>query len=259
MKMRHSRFWLPLWAEYPTAPSIVICRVPELEYASTLDVSVRTLDHCCGDGIFASLAWPGRRLQAGCDLSELSVRQALARGAHGRVDACDASRALPYQDGAFDLVFNNSALEHIPDLVATLSEASRVLVPGGTFAFNVLNRRFYEWWPMAGRSAQEYRDWQPFYHAYSLQEWEQKLGNAGLRITSVDGYLDRRAARALARLDYAFSGAYLADRKSTIVSLVRRHPRWMSFLLRSGLGGLRWKTKPDAGAGYFIQAVRERR
>jgi len=35
-------------------------------------------------------------------------------------------------DGAFDLVVNNQALEHVEDLGATLDEIHRVLKPGGT-------------------------------------------------------------------------------------------------------------------------------
>ena len=52
-----SRFWDLLWKQYSAAPSVVLCRVPEQEYASTLDVKGGVLDHCCRNGRFASLAW----------------------------------------------------------------------------------------------------------------------------------------------------------------------------------------------------------
>ena len=57
-KVGTSRFWSLLWTRSTLAPSVALCRVPELEYAATLDVTGRVLDHCCGDGMFASLAWP---------------------------------------------------------------------------------------------------------------------------------------------------------------------------------------------------------
>ncbi len=42
---------------------------------------------------------------------------------------------LPFEDGIFDLVIANSVLEHVTDLEASLSEAARVLKPGGGFWF----------------------------------------------------------------------------------------------------------------------------
>lgn len=257
MRLKHSRFWKSLWDEYPMSPSIALCRVPELEYASRLDVSLRVLDHCCGDGTFASLAWPDARLAAGCDLQEFAIQQARKRGRHKRLDLCDASRRLPYADESFDLVFNNSALEHIPDLASTLREIARVLKPGGELAFSVLNRRFFEWWPMPEPTASEYKEWQPYIHVYSMAEWSELLENAGLKPLSVAGYFDRKAARALAYLDHAFSGKFLRGRKSAVVSCYQRLPRLCRSFWKWRLGNISWETAGDAGAGYFIRAVRQ--
>lgn len=41
-------------------------------------------------------------------------------------------RALPYADGAFDLVMAAHVIEHLPDPLAGLREMCRVLAPGGT-------------------------------------------------------------------------------------------------------------------------------
>ena len=51
-----------------------------------------------------------------------------------RAEACDAE-ALPFEDGAFDLVFGHAVLHHLPDLARAFGEFHRVLVPGGTLAF----------------------------------------------------------------------------------------------------------------------------
>jgi len=53
-----------------------------------------------------------------------------------RADAC----ALPYADGAFDAVFSNTILHHIPDPRPFLREAWRVLRPGGAFLIRDLYR-----------------------------------------------------------------------------------------------------------------------
>lgn len=47
-----------------------------------------------------------------------------------RVDLIDAKQ-LPYAEGAFALVISNSIVHHIPEPLAVLAEAQRVLSPGG--------------------------------------------------------------------------------------------------------------------------------
>ena len=42
---------------------------------------------------------------------------------------------LPFDDGAFDLVFGHAVLHHIPDLPRAFAEFDRVLRPGGTLLF----------------------------------------------------------------------------------------------------------------------------
>jgi SAM-dependent methyltransferase len=255
-RIADSHFWKPLWSTYKNSPSIALCRVPELEYASTLRLVGNTLDHCCGDGLFAALGWPAAKFSAGCDLNEASVKSAAEHGKHGRLDVCDAGRRLPYEEASFDLVFDNSAIEHIPDLETCLSEVGRVTKPGGIFAFNVLNHRYFEWWPTDRESMEGYREWQPFFHALSLDAWGEQLAGAGFEIEDVKGYFNEETARELALLDCEFSGYFIRKRPSSLVAkynsmfgLERR--KW-----RERLGQLTWQTEPDAGAGYFIKARR---
>ena len=46
------------------------------------------------------------------------------------------AESLPFEDGVFDMVHAVSVLEHVDDLDASVSEAYRVLKPGGVFWFN---------------------------------------------------------------------------------------------------------------------------
>jgi SAM-dependent methyltransferase len=54
------------------------------------------------------------------------------------VDIChDLTEPLPLKDAYFDTVIMSDVLEHLPDPVATLIEARRILKPTGTFMLNV--------------------------------------------------------------------------------------------------------------------------
>jgi SAM-dependent methyltransferase len=184
------------------------------------------------------------------------VAECRKRGTHGSVEECDAAQRLPYADGTFDLVFNNSALEHIPDLDAALREIARVTRSGGTFAFNVLNHRYFEWWPSDEASRTGYREWQPFFHAFDLATWTERLRAAGLTVTEVHGYFPRESSERLALLDCEFSGAALRQRPSRLVDRFRRLSGWRKQFWWWRLGRLPWKAGDDAGAGYFIKTKR---
>jgi SAM-dependent methyltransferase len=253
-----SRFWHALWREYPAAPSIVLCRVPELEYASRLNLNGATLDHCCGDARFAALAWPAQKFSAGFDLSAKAIEKAKWKQKHSRLEVADAATVLPYAVGEFDFVFNNSALEHIPDLDLALQNVSSVMSEGGEFVFNVLNHRYFEWWPLSQDLKLGYQRWQPFYHALSLTEWQKRLAAVGLAIIDIKGYFDRPAAQELARLDCLFSGVYIAGRRSMIVWANRYFPQLINRFWQRRFRHFTWETEADAGAGYFIKAIKQK-
>jgi len=95
---------------------------------------LRVLDAACGTGY-------GSRI-----LSEAGARQVTSMDVSfdasglGFVRA-DATR-LPARNGAFDLYVSFETLEHVEDDVALVSEAHRVLAPGGRFFCSTPNRDF---------------------------------------------------------------------------------------------------------------------
>lgn len=82
----------------------------------------------------------------GIDLTPASVEHTRRRlamaGLPADVRVADAER-LPFQTGSFDAVYSFGVLHHTPDMTAALSEALRVLRPGGTAVIGVYNRRSY--------------------------------------------------------------------------------------------------------------------
>lgn len=97
----------------------------------------RLLDLACGTGFAAVGALHAALADQvhACDLSVEMLRRTRANAAatarEPHLLASDAER-LPYADGAFEVIVARGALHHVPDPVALLAEARRVLAPGGT-------------------------------------------------------------------------------------------------------------------------------
>ncbi len=96
----------------------------------------RWLDLGCGTGYFTralgSRFTPGHGLAL--DIAEGMLNHARPLGGAEHFIAGDAER-LPLQDSTCDLIFSSLAVQWCADFDAVLSEAFRVLKPGGIFAF----------------------------------------------------------------------------------------------------------------------------
>lgn len=79
-----------------------------------------------------------RFLRAGAQLLERFRRPLYTRFPEG-VRYCDVTRSLPYRPGSVELVYSSHLLEHLArqDAEVFLSEAHRVLVPGGVLRLAV--------------------------------------------------------------------------------------------------------------------------
>ena len=114
------------------------------------------LDAGCGGGLVAKGLVEAGAIVVGLDQSPRSLevaRRAIARpsaggGAarRGRFHAAGGRlERLPFADGAFDAVVAADVLEHVPDLPAVVRELGRVLAPGGSLAFDTINRTLWAW------------------------------------------------------------------------------------------------------------------
>ena len=97
----------------------------------------------CGSGRYAlRLAEEIGCLVVGVDVNEHGIHNAnqLAEskgmGPRVRFERCDVSKPLPFEDAAFDAVFSNDVLCHVPGRPAVLRELCRVLKPDGQLLFS---------------------------------------------------------------------------------------------------------------------------
>src|SRR5579875_3840468 len=89
-----------------------------------------TLDLGSGEGrIGVALSEAGHRV-TGIDSARALAELALGTGAYEKVVVGDAA-ALPFADGAFDLVVAFMCLQDMDEAAGAVREAARVLVPGG--------------------------------------------------------------------------------------------------------------------------------
>ena len=89
------------------------------------------LDLGCGDGwATAELAALGAR-PVGIEIAQAAVDR--ARGNHPELDVrlAPLDGPLPFDDGAFDVVWSSEVIEHVADTAPWLSEVRRVLRPQG--------------------------------------------------------------------------------------------------------------------------------
>ncbi|BAP41991.1 malonyl-ACP O-methyltransferase BioC [Pseudomonas sp. 21LCFQ010] len=142
------------------------------------------LDLGCGTGYFSrALAqrFPAAQGMA-LDIAQGMLRHAQPQGGAAHFVAGDAEN-LPLHGGRFDLLFSSLAVQWCGNFAAVLSEARRVLRPGGVFAFSSLCvGTLHEL-----RSSWQQVDGQVHVNRFREQHDYQRLCDAsGLRIRSLE-------------------------------------------------------------------------
>jgi 2-polyprenyl-6-hydroxyphenyl methylase / 3-demethylubiquinone-9 3-methyltransferase len=112
------------------------------QYGSDLS-QIRLLDIGCGGGVLAEeFASLGCQV-TGIDISPKSIAVAQAHAARSRLSIdyrVGSGTSLPFEKKSFEAVSCCDVLEHIHDWKQVIAEAARVLVSGGLFFFDTINR-----------------------------------------------------------------------------------------------------------------------
>ena len=125
-----SRYDDDIWRLVPEDPSPPPAHL--VRFVRELGHPEAALDLGCGDGRLTAELQAGQVVAA--DVSEVALDRARRRlpGAGALLLAPD--EPLPLEDGSFELVLCAETIEHVRDVQLLLSEARRVLRPGGRLA-----------------------------------------------------------------------------------------------------------------------------
>jgi SAM-dependent methyltransferase len=125
-----SRYDDELWELVPDEPGPP--PDPLRRFVRSLGRVERALDLGCGDGRLSGELDAAELTAA--DVSAVALERARARLPDARLVELEPDAALPFEDGAFDLVVCAETIEHVRDVQLLLSEIRRVLRPGGVLA-----------------------------------------------------------------------------------------------------------------------------
>lgn len=198
-----------LWLHITGLPAFrALLRAVEARlYQGLLPLEEPVLDLGCGDGHFASVAFP-RSVTAGIDPAPGVLQEAGHWGAYNLLAQAEGG-ALPFPVGHFATVISNSVLEHIPDVDSVLAEISRVLQAGGRFIFCVPSEHFARllFFPslfrrlrlecMAGAYERYFNRISRHHHCDGPEGWGARLSRVNLQLDSVFYYFSEHAHHAL--------------------------------------------------------------
>ena len=141
----------------------------------------RLLDLGCGDG--NNLVWLSKyaEMTYGSDYNLVRLVRSKAQNPTAEIFAADILD-FPSVDDAFDIIFFNHVIEHMPDDRSALASARRILNPGGLLIIGTPNEGAW-WWQWAYKRDPKMLAETDHCQFYTAQTIGDKIKDAGLTLT----------------------------------------------------------------------------
>ncbi len=130
-------FYEGVWAGLPDDPEPWEWERRRALLLGELRPGDRVLDLGCGAGRFVAALREAGADAVGVELAEAALERARRNVPGADLRLLDPDGSVPLGHGEVDLVWCSEVLEHVPDTVALLTEARRVLAPGGRLLVTV--------------------------------------------------------------------------------------------------------------------------
>jgi len=173
-------------------------RTLECAILSKQDFTRPILDIGCGEGLFAHLLFD-EKIDVGIDPDERELVMAKQYDAYTELIKCFGDK-IPKPSGAFNTIFSNSVMEHIPGIDDVLKEANRLLADGGNFYMTVPSNHFDEYSTInqvlltaglkatASRFRKFFNKFWRHYHYYDLAGWKSLAEKNGFHVATAFEY-----------------------------------------------------------------------
>lgn len=180
------------------------------------------LDIGCGDGLFATLAYPGKQVW-GIDINLSEIRRAQATAAYDAL-ICGSITDVTLPPGFFHGAIANCSLEHVPDLEGALGNIRQALSRGSDFINIVPTPRWTRLLAVPellrshglvgladayGRAIDTVFN---HIHLYDEAEWTRRLKRAGFRVRSIESLTSRRSSWVFDMLLYPSAIGWLTKK-----------------------------------------------
>jgi SAM-dependent methyltransferase len=189
---------------YPFQPATALFRAVEINQVASRPLpSGVGLDLGCGDGLLTRVLFERTepRPMVGLDPDPEEISSARGLGLYQTLHVARGN-AIPLPDRSCDWVFSNSVLEHVDDIPGIFKEVARVLKPGGRFLFTVPGDQFHDCLGgpvIPGADRDQYLaelDARVAHRRYwGSQQWQARLRDVGLEMTSATRYMTRGELR----------------------------------------------------------------
>ena len=156
----------------------------------------------CGGALYRNTIEKFGATYLGCDLPNDQYKN------YSAVSFFSTGNELPIITGKASLIFNQAAFDYIPNPQKTVSEAYRILRPGGKFTIFTYKEKVLK--KIDGNCRKRGRSWESKHHVYKRNDVLTWLEDAGFEAYDISNQIDIIRSSGLRRRILNWIGLYMS-------------------------------------------------